>query len=382
MDCLNLVNHNKELAIKDEVDKNFNLLATPLTIQLEVTNKCNLSCASCARNYWDKELNPIGDISLEVIDRLEPFLQQASTIIPFGYGESLISPIFPQVMRRLREINSTAEIVLFTNGLSINSERLDAVFDYNVNTLCFSIDGADEESFRITRGGSLAHLQRNLNMVRQLRERFGRKEPTLTASFTASTVNIDQLPQMVRMCAEYGIEHLSVSIARVFGPGQLDLSLLSSDERIIKTEKIFAEALAISRELGVGIGLPSVKPSNVGCRQPFTTMFVKWTGEVRLCCASAIVSNPPMYIVAGNVFSHSIQELWNNRLAQKVRFGLHKQIKPLLNPICRTCPFNEVSMKNICKIENMANDNQFAQFLRLINHQIWSFVSGIALKCR
>jgi len=112
MDCTTLVNQNKEVASADIADKRVNLLATPLTIQLEVTNKCNLSCASCARNYWDKNINPLGDISLEVIDRLEPFLKQAATITPFGYGESLISPIFPQVMRRLREINSSSEIDL------------------------------------------------------------------------------------------------------------------------------------------------------------------------------------------------------------------------------------------------------------------------------
>lgn len=381
MDCTNLVTQNKELAAADMADKRVKLSSTPFTIQLEVTNKCNLSCASCARNYWDKDINPLGDLSLEVVDRLEPFLKQAATIIPFGYGESLISPIFPQVMRRLREINSSSEILLFTNGLSLNQDRLKAVFDYDVTTLCFSIDGADEESFRLTRGGSFARLKQNLGMVRDLRVQSGRTKPTLTASFTASTLNIDQLPQLVHFCAESGIENLTVSIARVFGAGQQDLSLFTSEARLRKAQKVFEEALEISRSVGISLVIPPYLPADmVGCRQPFNTMFVKWNGEVRLCCASAIVSQVPMYIVAGNLLEQTVQELWNNNYSQKVRLGLLEQRSHLLNPICRACPFNEISMKNLCKIENLTSEDRFTKLRRHISQATWDGVSTIALK--
>jgi radical SAM protein with 4Fe4S-binding SPASM domain len=381
MDCANLINRNMEVSAADMTDARVNLLSTPLTIQLEVTNKCNLSCASCARNYWDKDINPLGDVSLEVINRLEPFLKQASTIVPFGYGESLISPMFPQVLRRLREINSSSEVLLFTNGLSLNRERIKVLFDYDVNQLCFSIDGANEESFRLTRGGSFARLKHNLGMVRNFKAQSGRTAPKLIASFTASAVNIDQLPQLVHFCAEHGIEHLGVSIARVFGAGQKVLSLLTSDARILNAQKIFEKALEISRSVGVSLGIPSYLPADrLACRQPFNTLFVKWNGEVRLCCASAIVSQSPMYIVAGNLFEQTVQEIWNNSYSQKVRLGLLKQSKQLLNPICRSCPINEISMKNLCKIENLAPDDRFTKFGRYISQAAWDVVSSIALK--
>jgi len=281
----------------------------------------------------------------------------------------------------LREINSSSEVLLFTNGLSLNRERLKAVFDYDVTTLCFSIDGADEESFRLTRGGSLARLKQNLGMVSDLRVQNGRKTPTLTVSFTASSVNIDQLPPLVHFCAENGIEHLGVSIARVFGAGQKDLSLLTSDVRIRKAQEVFEESLEISRSVGVSLSIPPYLPADrVGCRQPFNTMFVKWNGEVRLCCASAIVSQTPMYIVVGNLFEQTVQDLWNNINAQKVRLGLLTQNAHLLNPICRSCPFNEISMKNMCKIENLNPDDKFTKIRRHISQATWGVVSSIALK--
>lgn len=158
-------------------EKRVKLSAAPSFIQIEVTNDCDLACATCARNSWDADINPVGDVSLEVLDRLKPFLQRAATIVPFGYGESLISPAFPQVMQRLREINSSSGVMLFTNGLSITRERLKPVFEHDVSNLCFSIDGADEASFRQTHGGSFARLTHNIGLVRELRQQSGRVTP-------------------------------------------------------------------------------------------------------------------------------------------------------------------------------------------------------------
>lgn len=382
MDCTALVLKNKDLAVADIGEKRVKLSATPSIVQIEVTNDCNLSCASCARNNWDADLNPVGDVALEVLDRLKPFLERASTIVPFGYGESLMSPVFPQVMRRLREINSSSEVVLFTNGLSITRQRLKPVFDHDVSNLCFSIDGADEESFRQTRGGSFNRLTHNIGLVRELRQQSGRTTPVMTASFTATALNIAQLPPLIRYCAEVGITSVGVSIARIFDPGQKELSLLASEARLRQAEETFEEAEDLSRSLGIGLGIPSHKPAveGVGCLQPFNTMFVKWDGEVRLCCASAIVSRSPMYIVAGNLFKKPVEEIWNNSLAQKVRLGLLGDSSQVVNPICRSCPFNEASLENLCKFENLNGDSSLAALRRFLRHSTWSIQGALALR--
>lgn len=122
-----------------------------------------------------------------------------------------------------------------------------------------------------------------------------------------------------------------------------------------QTEEVFQEAEELSRSLAIGLTLPRYKHAadEVGCLQPFNTLFVKWDGEVRLCCASAIVSRTPMYIVAGNLFKQPIEEIWNNQLAQNVRRGLLSKGSEHINPICRVCPFNEMNLDNLCKFENM-----------------------------
>lgn len=355
MDCTEGVRQNEQLANADRGERRVELVSTPSTIQIEITNDCNLACASCARNYWDAAMNPIGDVSLEVLDRLKPYLQRASTIIPFGYGESLVSPAFPQVMQRLREINSSSGVLLFTNGLSITRKRLQPVFDYDVSNLCFSIDGADEESFRQTRGGSFARLAHNIGLVRELRQQSARATPAITASFTATALNIAQLTPLIRYCAEVGIASVGVSIARIFDPGQKDLSLLASESSLRRAEEIFQEAGELASSLGVGLSIPRYQPTPgaVGCVQPFNTLFVKWNGEVRLCCASAIVSRSPMYIAAGNLFKQPIEDIWNSSFVQKVRLGLLGGNSQFADPICRSCPFNEMSLDNLCKFENI-----------------------------
>ena len=44
-----------QLYADDIAQKKTRLESTPIHINLEITNRCNLSCPTCARNYWDKE---------------------------------------------------------------------------------------------------------------------------------------------------------------------------------------------------------------------------------------------------------------------------------------------------------------------------------------
>ena len=53
---------NGQLREVDIHRQHVDLLSTPLDVNLEATNRCNLACPTCARNYWDKGKNPIGDM--------------------------------------------------------------------------------------------------------------------------------------------------------------------------------------------------------------------------------------------------------------------------------------------------------------------------------
>ena len=58
---------------------------------------------------------------------------------------------------------------------------------------------------------------------------------------------------------------------------------------------------------------------------------------MRLCCSTAIVSVPPLYIEAGNVYETAVEELWNGELAQEVRLGLLG--KGETHPVCARCAY-------------------------------------------
>lgn len=343
-----------ERALADDIaNERTALTATPVNIQLEITNDCNLACPTCARNYWDAKLNPVGHLPVEHVERLRPFLERAARVTTFGYGESMLSPVFPQILERVRSINPHANLTLFSNGVSLNEARAQALFDYRVDRLFFSIDAADAAQFRALRTASLERFRRNIALVRALRDARGLNHPVLSGSFTATRMNIDQLIPVVRFCAEAGMVSLVVIIARVFEVSQRSDSLYASPEDQALADRTIADAKALGAQLGVEVNAavdPAAKP-RLSCTQPFDTLFVKWNGDVRLCCASAIFTRKPIYISVGNLNDGPLEELWNSAYARQVRQGFYDPEQ--MNPICRACPFHTMTLDTLSKYEAM-----------------------------
>jgi MoaA/NifB/PqqE/SkfB family radical SAM enzyme len=57
------------------------------------------------------------------------------------------------------------------------------------------------------------------------------------------------------------------------------------------------------------------------CTEPWTTIFVKWNGEIRTCCASQAIF--------GNVSRRNIEAIWNNDEYMSYRYRLAHGNPPL-----------------------------------------------------
>ena len=339
---------NESLNQQETAQGKVRLDSTPPVIQVEITNHCNLSCGTCARNYWDDRLNPVGHVLPQVIERLEPFLHRASAILPFGYGESMVSPEFPAALRRLRRINGHAVMTLFTNGTSFGDEGAQMLVECGVDHLCFSMDGGDDQTLRQTRGVTLNALTHSIRRVTQLRQQAGSPHPRLSASLTLTRRNLHSVPALVELAAKVGLERVGIAFARIFTPGQQADSLLLTADRLAEAMDVLHRAHHWGMQHGVAVELPSLAAQ---CRQPFRSLFVKWDGEARLCCASAIVTAQPIYIRVGNVLHTPLDTLWNAPLAQEVRAGLLPGGTP--HAICGQCPFGACTLDTLSRFQHM-----------------------------
>jgi MoaA/NifB/PqqE/SkfB family radical SAM enzyme len=279
-----------------------------------------------------------------VVDKLAAFLDRASTVVLFGYGESLMSPNFKTITDKVLE-RGPFNLTLYSNGSTLTRPRADYLLDIGLAYLTISLDGADEETVRHTRTASLKQILRNIDYLVGQKVKRGLSKPEIHINFTASQENVEQLPALVNLAADHSITDMSIALAKVFDSSLLGESLFHDSG---KAARVFDETRSIGDRRGVNILFPPIGTKKEVCLQPFTSIFVKWNGDVRLCCSTAIVANPPLYIQVGNLYRDSLDELWNGATAVSCRAGFYDHRK--INPICAKCPVMEYSIGNFTRL--------------------------------
>lgn len=136
------------------------------SVQIALTNRCNLQCKHCATNAKTvngKDFLNAKDIK-EIIDKLT--LCHVKSIILSG-GEPLIRNDFFEILHYIREKDRNVKITLMTNALLINRVNVKDIAE-NVDSIDISLDGYDDESCSSIRGENV--FSRVLERVALLQE--------------------------------------------------------------------------------------------------------------------------------------------------------------------------------------------------------------------
>jgi len=179
-------------------------------IYVEPTNRCNLSCRTCVRNAWDA---PSGFMPREVFDALLDGLRAFPTrpLLFFGgFGEPLAHPEILSMLASAREAGTAVELI--TNGILLGEEARRAIVALGVRRLWVSVDGATPEGYQDVRlGDALPLILENLRAFRRLADEAPLLAPRLGIAFVAMRRNVGQLPAVVRLGRELGMDRLLVT---------------------------------------------------------------------------------------------------------------------------------------------------------------------------
>lgn len=134
----------------------------PRSIQLEVSTRCNLTCAYCSHRHLEtKRFLPLEDF-LERLERIDfgPIRNVDFT----GLGEPVLHPELPEMVRAVRRLAPGADLRVVTNGTVLTAKRFVPLIEAGLSSFAFSIDSLDPERFARSRGGArvqpvLDHLE-------------------------------------------------------------------------------------------------------------------------------------------------------------------------------------------------------------------------------
>lgn len=146
-------------------------IAIPVTVQLEITDICNMRCPMCITT--DHRNNPkLPTLSVDFIfsSILRPLKKMGLDWLSLSGGEPTLSPYLLEVIRDARDLGYG--IFLATNALSerVNTfENILQSIETGRSAIQISFDSLHEEEFNIIRGGNYyTPVVQNIKKIRQL----------------------------------------------------------------------------------------------------------------------------------------------------------------------------------------------------------------------
>ena len=318
---------NTELNMKELEAGATVLQSYPRRLVLELTNACNLNCIMCGRNAADFKPTVF---DMDVFRSFEPIMDTIEEVTLMGWGEPTIHPHFIEMLEIIDK--HSARKYFCSNGMNLKKIK-DAIFDYHVDVFAVSLDGAtDATNSRIRRGSKIEQITENLKDIVRIKKERGLKYPWINFVFCAMQSNIRELPDLVRLAAEIGIEEVKVVYLTVFGEDLMNESLWGQEELV---REVFEEAIRVGEELGIVLKLPHYIGEDEAGNKLHKDCFVTWRdfflgsdGYVRPCMSTPI-----------HFFEYDkekdFMEMWNAPEYQKYREIVNNQ--ETMDSPCRRC---------------------------------------------
>lgn len=278
---------NTELNIKELENGATVLQSYPRRLVLELTNACNLNCVMCGRNAADFKPTVF---DMEVFKSFEPIMDSIEEVTLMGWGEPTIHPHFIEMLEIIDR--HSARKYFCTNGMNLKKIK-NAIFDYHVDVFAVSLDGAtDETNDRIRRGSKISVVTEELKDIVRIKKERGLKYPWINFVFCAMQSNIRELPDLVRLAAEIGIDEVKVVYLTVFEASLMNETLWGHEDVVKET---FEEAIRVGDELGIVLKLPHYVGEDEAGEKLHKDCFVTWRdfflgsdGYVRPCMSTSI----------------------------------------------------------------------------------------------
>lgn len=304
-----------KFSTKDTID-----LSYPVSVELSLTNKCNLGCVWCSDFMLRKRQGRSEELDLVVLYQLFDDLKQGGTkgVVIEGGGEPTIYHHFEAVVKRLVEIGLPCGLI--TNGTVEISPELLSSFEW----IRVSLDASTKSEFNQLKKSDIFD-----NILSNIYD-YAKLCPTVGVGYVVTNKNVSQLETLVLRLRQYGVSYVQfrpvVDCPELF-PEEIDLTYLKRYERA--DFSILIDGMMENSERG-NHGLP--------CRVHSITTVIGADGSVHLCGRMNVYD---WMTPIGNLLERSFKEIWKSdeRKRQAAMVMDHHFCRQYC-PQCRLSKFN------------------------------------------
>lgn len=191
-------------------------MSRPLTLVMDVTERCNLRCVMCYFSNvdrlrfppFDRQLSDNGNMPLEVFEQVaENYFPRAWRVSLGCAAEPMIHSKFDEILR-IAGRYKVKDLWFPTNLLALTKKKADAIVDAGVSTVAVSMDGTTGEVYeKIRVGGKWPMFLQRLDLMNEARK--GSKTG-LRLIYTWMKSNRHDIRHLPAFAEKYGVSELDV----------------------------------------------------------------------------------------------------------------------------------------------------------------------------
>ena len=169
------------------------LISRPITVSFEITYNCNADCKHCDLGAYVEEPRLGPDVFAGWLKNLRPAVAQISG------GEPMLRKDLFDIIKTMRQIDSTAVIVITTNVQLLNEEKYLKLKEAGVDQFSLSLDYPDK------RQNEFRKLKNNFELMDDLIPRLAKYEyKDLILACVVQSDNFRDLPKIAELAQKWG----------------------------------------------------------------------------------------------------------------------------------------------------------------------------------
>jgi radical SAM protein with 4Fe4S-binding SPASM domain len=315
-------------------NRHFDEFNTPGVLNLmfvDLTNRCNLKCRYCFNHH--KLGLTASHLDLRLIEKTlqSPTASRAHNWFLSG-GEPLTYPFLDEALALFHQYGQRPKIA--TNGILLTPETVDRWVSFGVQSVQFSLDTLNPDTFRELNAGSTKSLERILENIKYMVA----SPLRVVTSSVLTKANCREIVDLMQFSRELGVDSYTLYPNVPARKSNRDL-VLSIPEQMELFHELFAFYDGLDSKRLVDLSIPCFQYSDVytrwkdllnirqhPCGAGQFNLKITSEGTVSAC----ICQDAPEFIV-GDLHKQTIDEIWNSPEIERFR-NLYKDV-----PECGSC---------------------------------------------
>lgn len=337
-----MLGYNTLLRKIDFVLKKPKVFSKPFNVQVEITTKCNLRCKFCISPVWDRRGKDMGFSDFKRIIDQFPYL---TDVLLQGQGEPLLTKDLFKMVEYCKK--KRIRVTTTTNGTLLSGEISEKIIHSGIDYILISLEGTNQAIFDEYRPGvDYNKLIENIKTLVKIRGDYSK--PKIMISFVATKGKIHELPKVVDLAADLGVDYLEAEGVLFLGDERVKKNIIEDVLQNSNNEiELIQESYRIAERKNLDFRWKGSKGLDIfsdtynsleyhieplKCRHVFRSGYITFDGHFNYCVD---LPDPSKYSM-GNLLEEDFGNIWNNSKYLELRKTFLESDSNLLNQ-CAVC---------------------------------------------